>query len=292
VDLNRLRSVLSKSGHHLGDVVFWQLADARVDRSTLEALWQNAGLDIGLLPDEPTAERSLKQAVRDAAVGQRELLIRLGLDSETELVFAVVRERRDESGNVTFVQEARLHLDRSTEALTSDVHSHPIVQEVFADYGILRTTHTADDVRRAMVKALGTWAAVPLRDGGGIYWIPSVYAAELRRLQSAIEKIGSSRVYVLPVHQSQDADRALGQIATASLEAELAQLQTEIAAFVTTPPERASTLERRLEAFESLRDRAKLYRTVLSIQATDLDVQLDRMTTTVEGLLTQKQKAA
>jgi hypothetical protein len=222
-----------------------------------------------LLPEEPTAERALKQAVREAQVGQRDRLIRLGLDNEAEIVFAIVRESHDDAGNVTYVQEARVRLDRTSEAINSDVTSHDIVQAVFAGFRMLRTTHTADDVRRAIVKALGTWVAVTLRDGGGIYWVPAVYAAELRRLQGAVEKIGASRVNV-PVHESQDANRALGAIATASLEAELAQLQAEIAAFVSSPPERTSTLTRRLEAFAALRDRAKLYRGVLAITVTDL----------------------
>ena len=288
MNLHRLQSVLANGGHHLGDVVFWQLVDAQVDRVTLESLWRDAGLDAALLPEEPTAERALKQAVREAQVGHRDRLIRLGLDTETEIVFAIVHEHRDDAGNVTYQQEGRVHLDRASEAITSDVHGHEIVQAVFASYRILRTTHTADDVRRAIVKALGSWAAVALRDGGGIYWIPSVYAADLRRLQGAVEKIGSSRVHVLPVHQSQDADRALGEIATASLEAELATLQSEISSFLAAPPDRVSTLTRRLDAFEALRDRAKLYRNVLSIQATDLDLQLDRMTATVEQLISKK----
>ena len=99
-----------------------------------------------------------------------------------------------------------------TEARRSDC----IIRDCTAFRSVTsRTTHTADDVRRAIVKALGKWAAVTLRDGGGIYWVPSVYAAELRRLQGAVEKIGTSRVHVLPVHESQDANRALGAIATA-----------------------------------------------------------------------------
>jgi hypothetical protein len=288
MNLQRLRSVLGKGSQHLGDIVFWQLADARVDRATLESLWRDAGLDAVLLPEEPTAERALKQAVREAQVGQRDRLIRLGLDNEDEIVFAIVRESHDDAGNVTYVQEARVRLDRTSEAINSDVTSHDIVQAVFAGFRTLRTTHTADDVRRAIVKALGTWAAVTLRDGGGIYWVPAVYAAELRRLQGAIEKIGTSRVHVLPVHESQDASRALGAIATASLEAELAQLQSEIAAFVSMPPERTSTLTRRLEAFAALRDRAKLYRGVLAITVTDLDRQLDEMSATVAGMINKK----
>ncbi len=292
MNLFGLKSVLAKGGNHLGDLVFWTLADARVDREQLERVWREAKLDVSLLPEEPTAERALKLAVREAQVGNRDRLIRLGLDNEAEIVFAVVREHRDEQGNVSYHQEARLHLDRSTERLTSDVDLHDIVLAVTTGYQAHRATHPSDDVRKAIVKALASWRAVMLREGGGIYWVPNVHAEELRRLQSAIERIGMSRVYVLPVHDSVDANRALGEIATASLEDELAQLQIEIAAFVSAPPERVSTLTRRLDAFEALRDRAKLYRDVLSIQATDLNLQLNRMTATVEGLLMQKQKAA
>jgi hypothetical protein len=216
--------------------------------------------------------RVLKQAVREAQVGQRDGLVRLELGLGIEIVFAIVRESRDDAGNVTYHQEARIHLDRrgrrSRATRTATTSCRPSSR---------RIERCGDDVRRAIVKALGTWAAVTLRDGGGVYWVPSVYAAELRRLQSAVEQIGTSKVHVLPVRQSAEADRALGQIATASLEAELAQLQTAIAAFVAAPPERTSTLTRRLDPFEALRDRAKLYRSVLSITVTDLDQQLRGM---------------
>lgn len=61
---------------------------------------------------------------------------------------------------MTYVQEARVRLERASEALTSDVASHDIVRAVLAGFRTLRTTHTADDVRRAIVKAIGKWAAV------------------------------------------------------------------------------------------------------------------------------------
>jgi hypothetical protein len=39
---------------------------ARVDRAALEPPRRDAGLDAALLPEEPTADRALKQAVREA----------------------------------------------------------------------------------------------------------------------------------------------------------------------------------------------------------------------------------
>lgn len=292
MNLTKLQTVLGKAGRHLGSICFWQLSDARVNRATLERLWRDAGLDLALLPEEPTCERAIKQAAREAQVGQRDRLIRLGRESEAEIVFAVVRERRDNAGNVTYVQEARVHLDRMTETVTTDAHGHEIVQAMFAAYNVLRTTHVADDVRRAIVRTLTSWSAVTLRDGGGVYFITAPYAQSLRSLQSAIERLGSSHMHLLPVNQSEDADRSLGALAVASLESELASLQAEIAAFLTTPPERASTLQRRLDAFDALRSRARLYRSVLNVQVVEIDQSIDRMASTIEGLLAAKDKAA
>ena len=46
MNLSKLQSVLAKGGHPLGDVIFWQLADARVDRETFERLWSHQLLRI------------------------------------------------------------------------------------------------------------------------------------------------------------------------------------------------------------------------------------------------------
>ena len=58
------------------------------------------------------------------------------------------------------------------------------------------------------------------------------------------------------------------------------------------PPERASTLVRRFDAFEALRSRARLYRDVLSVQVQNLDQHLDQLALTVEQMLEHRQKAA
>jgi len=94
--------------------------------------------------------------MREAQVGQRDRMIRLGLDSEVEIVFAIFREHRDDAGKVTYVQEARVHLERASEALTSDVASHD--NRPGRARGL---PHIADHARpttsgaRSIVKALG-----------------------------------------------------------------------------------------------------------------------------------------
>ena len=288
MNISKLKSTLTTAGDHLGDIIFWTLADARIDCLTLQSIWP---LDPALLPDAPTAERALKLAVREAQVGQQGRLIRLGKEDETEVIFCIVREERHPDGSLTYSQEARVHLDRQREVLTADAPSHDIVATITAGFQTFKNTHPPDDVRRAIVKALHSFAAVTLREGGGVYWVPAPFAEKVRQLQAAIEKIGSSRVYILPVHKSAEAEKTLGEIAKGSIEGELAALQSEIAQFVAVPPDRASTLVRRFDAFSALRTRAQLYRTVLSVEVQDLDRQLDLLAAAVEQMLDQKSAA-
>jgi hypothetical protein len=291
VTLDKITSVLAKGGQHLGDLIWWTLAEARIDRSTLEQIWAGAQLAPEHLPEPPTAEKALKAAVREAAVGQPDRLIRLGKEDEAEIVFAVVRETKHADGSVTYQQETRIILDRKAESVSSDVAGHDLAGVVTTRFAELRATHTPDDVRRAMMKVLDACAAVTLRDHGGVYWVPAPYAEIVRRLQGAIEKVGSSRVYLLPVHSSADANRTLGAAAKLAIEDELAVLKAEVEGFVASPPDRPSTLVRRLDAFETLKTRAGLYRDVLQVHVQDLEQTLADLAGSIESLLNQKAAA-
>jgi hypothetical protein len=289
--LEKLTSALSHGGQHIGDIVYWTLSEARIDRSTLEKIWSGAQLAPEFLPDPPTAEKALKVAVREAAIGQPDRLIRLGKEDEAEIVFAVVRETRHADGSVAYQQETRVILDRQAESVSSDDASHDLAGSIAVRFGELRSTHTPDDIRRAMMKILDACAAVTLRDHGGVYWVPAQYAELVRRLQVAIEQIGSSRVYLLPVHASADANRTLGEAAKIAIEDDLARLKAEVEGFVSSPPDRPSTLVRRLDAFDALKTRAALYRDALQVHVQDLDKALADLTASVETLLNQRRAA-
>lgn len=286
-----LKAALQTGGQHLGDLVWWALEDARIARSSLEIIWTGSGLAPELLPEPPTAEKALKAAVRESQTGRSDLLVRLGKEDEAELVFAVVRETRHPDGSVSFAQEARVNLDRRAEILTDDAPHHDVVIGIRAAFQKLRHEHTPDDIRRAMLRTLGSAAAVTLRDHGGVYWVPSPNAELLRKLQAAIEKIGNSKVWLLPVHRSVDSERTLGAAARGALEDELAVLKAEMQEFIANPPDRNATLVRRLDVFDGLKARAALYRDLLRVEFTDLEQQLNALATTVEDLLSKKSAA-
>jgi hypothetical protein len=289
-----IRQTLSAGDEHLGDLVWWSLAGARIERHLLEKIWSAAGLAADLLPEPPTLERSFKAAVKESQAGHPDLLLRLAVEDEEQIAFGVVKEHRQGDGTLSYTQQARVVLARATGLLTADAPHNDVVANIKTRFEELKSTHPPDDVRRAVVRSLHSFAAVTLRDGGGIYWTPAPFSAKVRQLQSAVEQIGASRMYLVPVHRTTEAEKALGQVATESIESELAALKTEIEGFMATPPERASTLVRRFDAFEELRSRANLYRSILSAEVQDLDAQLNQLSASVESMLADKaqQKAA
>jgi hypothetical protein len=289
--LKSLINVLATGGTHLGDLCWWSLADASIDRQSLESKWQSTGLPMELLPEPPTVEKAFKLAVRETQVGLADRLIRPVIDNEASVVFAVVHEQKHDDGTLTYTQEAKVALELLTGTLGTDSPAHELVVAIKSRFTALRDTHTADDVRRTITRTLQSFSAVLLRENGGVWWVPAPHAEPLRKLQAAIESIGSSRFYLLPVHDSADAHRTLGDAAAKSLETELSELKAEVESFLAQPPERTSTLVRRFDAFDALKSRAQLYRDILQVQVRDLDSTLAQLASSIETLLLSKNAA-
>ena len=128
MSLDTLKSVLSAAGEHLGDMLWWTLSDARIDRKALESIWQSASLKPEFLPEAPTPEKALKTAARECAVGQVERLVRLTKEDEHEVIFAVVRETKHPDGSASYAQEARVTLDRVSEQVNTDQPGHDLAE--------------------------------------------------------------------------------------------------------------------------------------------------------------------
>lgn len=62
-------------------------------------------------PQPPTLEKAFKLAAREAAVGLCDRLIRLAVDDEATVVFAIVREEKHSDGTLTYTQEAKVGLE-------------------------------------------------------------------------------------------------------------------------------------------------------------------------------------
>ena len=126
MSFDAVKSALAHGGQHLGDLIWWTLAEAKIDSSALESIWTGAQLLPSFLPDPPTAEKAFKTAAREAALGHADRLIRLGKEDENEIIFAVVCETKHDDGSVTYQQETRVILDRRAETVSLDLAGHDL----------------------------------------------------------------------------------------------------------------------------------------------------------------------
>src|SRR4051812_23570413 len=138
MSIDPIKRALAKGGEHLGDLVFWSLSDARIDRAQLESIWAGAQLDAGLLPDPPSADKAVKLAVREQT-GHPDRLLRLGKDG-AEIIYNVVHERRHDDGSLDYNTEARITFDREREVFSSDRPQHDVVAAVHARFDMYRKT--------------------------------------------------------------------------------------------------------------------------------------------------------
>lgn len=274
----------------LGDIVFWRLERARIERNRLLALWQSAQLNPGLVPDANTPEKALRTAVDECQVGLKAKGIQLvaARTGKDKLIFTVQQQHTDSQGDVTFKQEAKVTLDRASSLITADKPTHTQIQAILQAQQELLISHTTDDVRKAITNALHSFSCAALRDGGGVYWVPEPSADPLYRLADMVPHLGHSRMYLIPVYENEKTSEALTEVAQGSLEDELRKLQKEIADFVTAPPERVSTLEKRFDSFKELRARAELYKLVLGTTVQGLEENIQQMSDTLSQLIAQK----
>lgn len=282
------------AGDHLGDITYWMLSNADVPRTVLEDAWRDNGMDMKFLPEVQTPEKALRAAVKEyraAPNNGKSVLLRQAFDSKDMLIFGVVEEERVGAGELDYKQVSRVELNKVSGVVNVTAQSS-VTQAIVAKFQENMQITPARDVMSTIVRVLKSFRAVTLRDTGGIYWVPNKHSAGLRALQGAVRRIGQSALFLLPVHRTVEAVEALQAAADAGIEADLKALGAEIEEFkADLDGTRPSTLERRLQTFQELRERAHLYQTVLTYSAEGVGARIVEMETAVSALLGMKRVA-
>lgn len=291
--IEKITKALDRGGQLLGHFLTWRISDARIPVSSFKAIWTGAGLDEALLPEAATPERVLREAGQRAMRAHKQThLYTLAAKTNDHTIYAILEKQPDGAGKVPTAQVAQIAVD-ALGGFSSDQPTNPMVVAVRAEFDEEWGSYVAQDVRRSVIRLIEASASVALRDGGGVYFIPAPFASTVEALRTVLSKVGGSSVTAFPItaDASGEAAKEIGAVAVAGLEDEIVKLKEEIDGFAraTLAPNgdapRESTVERRLEAFNALRQRANLYRDVLAIEVTDLDAQIASLEETATLIL-------
>jgi hypothetical protein len=254
----------------LGTLFWWDLGNNRIAHGELVKRAADAALDATLLPSAVKPATAFKRAWHAAAKrGAEGLLLRQVAETPDQIVVAVVKEDADEANlDLQYDVIARASFSKKTDAITV-LENHAVLDALpalFDHYSAL----TTDDVR-AMVLTFVKRSGLSIRHAGGVYFIPPQLSATLDALCVVLRAIGPNTVWTLPVADLGDASDTLGALARETLDAEVAAVEAELAAFDASDVKtRDSTLERRLKKFDELRARANLMAGALSFRADGL----------------------
>lgn len=257
--------VLARGGEHLGDIAWFDGGGVRELRWRLRDNLAAADLPRSLAPDDPDPRAALGKAVSAHRERGRGVFLRRA-ERRGEEVLVVVQDGDD------FDVAARVSVDATGDlAVAKEPGVNGRVDEVLSEIRSEFREHldnaSTQEVSSMVVDAILGWCGgIRLKERGHVYWVPAAGRDELRALKGVVDDLGSSHLTVLPVHDSDEAKDGLRRAARASFEQQLNDVAEELEAFASRDNVRASTLQRRLEEFQDLRDKVELYSDVLDKQ--------------------------
>jgi len=284
----------------LGYVVWWGLNGVNVDGAQALADWRSSGLR------EKDAPRPMKPATAYAAAVQRATV---GIDVKHPVhadqytdnekfvahklvdVIPVVDEATKKQTDVTYRERAKVgYLKAQADIRASDA-TDPICANVIKVFRATANRVGCNQARPAVTSAIRAMGGVPLRSNGGVYYVPGGSRETLDALESVVKGWGSSEFYPVPMHDTAQARRSVGDAARANFGQEMERMRGELEQWRQrqddddSPTTRASTLRKRLDALRDMERRAGLYTDALEIKRSDLLEGIDDLKQGIRDLI-------
>jgi hypothetical protein len=175
----------AQSLNQIGEIVSWTCPSS-VPYQTLKAGLTAAGLDDGMAP-EMLPRNAFKRAARELEEGR---IIRQVSETETELKFQFTKEYLDkQAGEFEYSKECDLYLRKDTGQITCrDYSLEQKAQDLLSEKLSVRTASDVTRIVQSLFKSNGD--LFPLRDQGGVYFVPQEHVALVECVEILMLSIG------------------------------------------------------------------------------------------------------
>lgn len=240
-----------------GGIIVWTAKDSDYDL-VLNAVERLGDQFKECRPSKPTNVTALKKALQDVITPDtrgHNILIRplKGMDGRG---FVVAQEDPKIKGEMRFRQRhvAIWYNDEhyEIEPALSSTDQLRLSQEYVRNQKELSSTSVGvclADVARVM-------GAIPLREAGGVYWLPDDKLDAWQEFAKDVERAGDNRVYVLKVKATPEMVRCVGDFLCVMAETQISEMMTALekeevaASVVTTRRKRLDVLTSQIKDFE------------------------------------------
>ncbi len=240
-----------------GTISYWRLS-GQLNLYRLIGYWPQMGLDPKALPKPPGPAVALGRAVRMEA-GPR-MLVRPLKDGA---IWAIVEETV--TSPTSLGHRTLCIVGFRDEPVFVREHATPteyeaMVARIRANFDRQKGELAPEDISAWMVRLAKKLNAVPLRDTGGIYFIPRKEADLWRRVATVVEAVSSHSIFQIPAMRNDEAIRAITDAITQEADAAVSTIAEEL----TTLGDRA--LKHRREACDALLAKIAEYDSLLGVQ--------------------------
>lgn len=306
--VNELIDVISKpkAGKHLGDLVTWKM-NGEIERSRARAEAEDAELDRDVSFPTLTAINAYKRAISrlgaKGRVDDRDYICTRVQNTGDYIVHQILdriivsdpdsfRRKSAQFNHATAIRFNRAAYENQTVPdhglVEAENLEHPLAVHFGETYRRMLDVYTVDDIRHAFQGLFEKWGGIRVASSGGMWFVPESDSANVRRWAQWMERMGYQAL-IIPVFDTDDAIRSLEELSRSTMERELADLKEELRRFRETGC-RASTLERRVEMFDSLRDKAELYEGVLDSTLADIRRGIDEAQGALMAMIAEGEK--
>tara|TARA_R100001594_G_scaffold29905_1_gene55735 strand:- start:1839 stop:2654 length:816 start_codon:yes stop_codon:yes gene_type:complete len=171
--------MIEKSIDYNGSIVYWSLSDG----TNIHLLRQGLQ-DIGrahLIPETRVDLQALQRSIREAFPGKRTLVRPLS----GKPGYAVVHEH---SGGTEMEYEEEVRFAVVANEIFCSESNHPKLAFIEDEYQNQKDLVTANKLGGVLVKACQELQGIPLRNRGGLYWIPEANRLKWEEIVRVVER--------------------------------------------------------------------------------------------------------
>lgn len=238
---------------HAGVILMWTLRGA-TDLAALTTAWSLAGLDERDLPEAPTPATALRRAVNELREAHR-FVRSMGKGGG----FAIVQEDPDLATDAAFKIEMKVRLDTVGRLLITPASDAG--EDLRASFEKHATELSTEDVSAWLVGLIPSLDGVPMRGGGGVYFIPFAHLPRLNAIVDVLRAATGHAIYRVPaVDESDDNSRSdIVQAILDSIEAEAADEVDGMTADLAAEKYGARGYEHRIERTDAVEAKVSRY---------------------------------
>jgi hypothetical protein len=146
------------------------------------------------------------------------------------------------------------------------------IQDLFFKYKGLYTT---DQVRTVVLNYIASvLEGIPIRDNGGVYFIPATKEAEFKALEGLFEKLTNCSLEIVPIIDTGKAKASMWKALIGDTEKELKNFEKDLEEVTDLGESSSRMIQSRQEKYQALRSKIENYEMVLSGTAENLKEKL------------------